>query len=99
MKRILLLLTVAVVMAAMLAVMSGPAMARASEFLQTDQGTQLRLSQPLQNPTDGQIPNDPYQPASTQIPTDPLAPAATHAPDRQTCTPGTGAVCPKSTVT
>jgi hypothetical protein len=66
-KRILLVLTVALVMAAVLVVMAAPAFARASEFISspTTNTTTLSLSQPNANPGDPYVPPNPIRLAPT----------------------------------
>jgi hypothetical protein len=81
MKRMLMLTTVALVMAAMMVAMAAPAFGAAALLRPTDQGTVLQVTPQTQtqgtffptviHPTDPFAPNDPYAPCQ---PTDPYQP-------------------------
>ena len=79
MRRNILVLTLAVLIAVMMVLVAAPAFARVSSFISSPTGTQLSLSSPT-IPSDPFFPTDPYQPQSTQYPGDPYAPAASNPP-------------------
>ena len=92
MRRILLLLTVALVMAAMLAVNAAPAFARVSTFISSPTGPTLSLNAP--NEVSGTyIPLDPYVPPNPVAPPNPLTNVP--PPDPTTCdASGISPTCP-----
>jgi len=93
MRRIILLLAVAAMMAAMMVATAAPAMARASQFLASPEGTTLSVA-PAAHPT------DPFQPGAAQSPQDPFIPSDPFLPQDPThCTQGSNPICPKPIIT
>ena len=94
MRRIILLLAVAAMMTAMMVAMAAPAMAAASQFIQSPEGITLHRVAPAAQPQDPFQPGDPYVPTDPYLPQDPYSPQASLH-----CTQGSTPICPRPTIT